>query len=599
MERVEGEAKTRRYPRVPFHTHVDVSGNSLNIAGFTSNISRDGLAFSLPLKDLGEKAGRLPVGTELALRLHLPTLQAPLIIKCQVAWTGQPARDSAGRLAVRMGVHFCSEQPSVDQAVVELMASFRHRIAIIDFPVIEKIKETLDDLYPIEEIKDLETLNTSMSRSEVGLIVIGNGKGDDVLIKTVIEILRYTQVEIQPPLLVCVPEDSKAFSQLPPDKFNVLFARWPISALELRALAVRSVESHAVALENARLRFELEGMVERLQRENQFFRGKFVTGSRFEGIIGDSAPMRRLYETVERVAASDANAIILGETGTGKELIARALFLHSRRADKPFLAQNCAALSESLLDSELFGHCRGAFTGAVLDHAGLFEAADGGTIFLDEVAEMSQTMQAKLLRVLQNKELRRIGETKIRQIDVRVICATHRNLETMIADGRFRADLYYRIAVISLHIPPLRERRDDILALATHFLAHFAAENGTEPVMVSAEAMRLLEAYSWKGNVRELQHSMEKLAMLTPKGARITAESVADILGREKLSSQQIEDLQETMPLDAALEDCEKRLIERALRINQGVIAKAARTLGVNRSTLSKRCRRLGIQATE
>lgn len=596
MVQVDSEPKTRRHPRIPYHMRVEVSGRSFSTAGFTSNISRAGLAFSLPLKDFGERASRLPAGTELVLRLHVPEGDAPLVIKCEVVWAGQPSRDAEGRLAVGMGVKFSPDQSGVERAIEALMASFRHRVAVIDLPATGEVKAALNDLYWVEEIGALSAVDDPMARGEVGLIVIGNVRGDTHLVDTVRTVLHHPRVELQPPVLICTPGDSAALAQLFGYRLDVLFAHWPLSPVELRALAVRCVESHAAALENARLRSELEGMVQRLRRENEFFRGTFATGGRFEGIIGDSAPMQRVFQMIHRVAASDASALILGETGTGKDLAARAIHKSGRRSDKPFLAQNCAAIAETLLDSELFGHCRGSFTGAVQDHPGLFEAANGGTLFLDEVAEMSPTMQAKLLHVLQNGELRRLGETRTRKVDVRILCATHRDLEAMVDAGKFRQDLYYRLAVITIRMPPLRDRREDIMPLAVHFLAQFAAENGTEPPLVSAEAMRVLEAYSWRGNVRELQHAMAKLAMLTPPGGRITAPGVQEIVGTEALSLGACQDQQVIVPLQDALEDLERRLVERALRQSRGVIADAARLLRVNRTTLSKRCRRLGIR---
>jgi transcriptional regulator with PAS, ATPase and Fis domain len=284
--------------------------------------------------------------------------------------------------------------------------------------------------------------------------------------------------------------------------------------------------------------------------------------------------------------------LIEGETGTGKDLAARAVHALSTRADKPFHAQNCAALPETLLDGELFGHVRGAFTGASSDRAGLFEAAHGGTVFLDEVGEMTASMQAKLLRVLASGEIRRVGSTKTTFVDVRVVCATHRDLEAMVKAETFRQDLFYRLRTFVIPLPPLRERRADIAAMALHFLDIYAERHKHPVPGFTPEAIAVLESHGWPGNVRELEHAIERMLILAPSGKKIDAPLVRETLGIAANGNGEPKE----RGLDDALLDYERQLIQAELERSGGVLAKAARALGVDRTTLSKRCKRLGLR---
>jgi transcriptional regulator with GAF, ATPase, and Fis domain len=258
-----------------------------------------------------------------------------------------------------------------------------------------------------------------------------------------------------------------------------------------------------LAVQNARLVARLTAAEARLKEENTFLKTKDRSG---RDIIGDSAPMRRVFDLIDKVCQTRVPVAIEGETGTGKELVARAIHYRSDRADKLFVTQNCAAIPESILESELFGHMRGSFTSANRDKKGLFEIADGGTIFLDEIGETTPGMQAKLLRVLQEGEVRPVGATRPKIVNVRVVSATNRNLEEEVAQGRFREDLYYRLKVFPIKLPPLRDRREDIPLLARHFLAVYCREAGLQAPTFSPEALALLMAYRWPGNVRELQN---------------------------------------------------------------------------------------------
>ena len=232
------------------------------------------------------------------------------------------------------------------------------------------------------------------------------------------------------------------------------------------------------------------------------------------GIIGQSTSLAEVFKVLGKVAPTDSTVLVTGESGTGKELLVRALHANSRRADKPFVPINCGAIPKELLESELFGHEKGAFTHAIRSRPGRFEMADGGTIFLDEIGEMELSLQVKILRVLQEKEIERVGGTGCKKVDVRIVAATNRDLEAEVAAGRFREDLYYRLNVIPLHLPPLRQRGNDVLLLARHFLNHFCAKKDRQPMLLDETTRRILAAYAWPGNVRELENFMERLSIL-------------------------------------------------------------------------------------
>ncbi len=329
-----------------------------------------------------------------------------------------------------------------------------------------------------------------------------------------------------------------------------------------------------------RLERQTEGLVraqQQLRRQHAALQGLVRDG----GIVGDSAPMKRVLALVDRVAPTRVPVLVVGESGTGKELIARALHLRSDRASEHLLAINCAALPETLLESELFGHVRGAFTGADRDRAGLFERADRGTLFLDEVGDMTLTMQAKLLRALDSGQIRRVGSTSTRRVDVRVVAATNRDLEQGVADGRFREDLYYRLCGIQLKLPPLRDRGADVLLLAEHFLTRIGADATVR--RLSAAARRRLQTYSWPGNVRELQSALTAAALLAP-GDRIEPEDLP-LSGSAPPAPARWDGL-------STLAEIEVEVIRDALERLGGNKSRAARALGIDRNTLRTRLER-------
>lgn len=356
---------------------------------------------------------------------------------------------------------------------------------------------------------------------------------------------------------------------------------------DLRLLAViastigQALRLHEMVMEEKR----------QLLDENQSLKKALKGRYSFQNLVGQSLRMQDVYEMVEAVSRGRTTVLLLGESGTGKELIARAIHFNSDRAERPFIKIDCAALPESLLESELFGHEKGAFTGAQAAKPGRFELADGGTLFLDEIGNLSLPVQAKLLRVLQDRTFERIGGMKSIQIDVRIVAATNRDLEQVVKAGTFREDLYYRLHVVPIHLPPLRERADDIPALVEHFLRRFNEENGTRVERVSREALERMMHYPWPGNVRELEHCIERMVVMgkgrvlgvddLPLSIRQTNPNL--LLGRAKSSLKEM------------VREIEKKMIQEALRQHNHVRSRAARALGVTERILNYKVKKYAI----
>src|SRR5581483_10000975 len=332
----------------------------------------------------------------------------------------------------------------------------------------------------------------------------------------------------------------------------------------------------------------------RLKSENAYLRAQLEERYRFEGLIGKSPAMKRLFQLLETVAPTSSTILITGETGTGKEVVARAIHHNSPRRQQRFVALNCSAIPETLLEAELFGHVRGAFTGAIGNRQGRLEQAHKGTFFLDEVGTMSVALQTRLLRALQEREFERVGDSHTIKVDVRVVAATNSDLARMVADGEFREDLYYRLNVIPVHMPPLRERKDDIPLLVQHFLERFAAGK-TERKTVSQEAMRRLMAYDWPGNVRQLENAVERAVAFTGGRAQIDVGDLATEIqqAEEPVMPSAITLPEEGVDLDRFVANIERDLIQRSLERTGGNKGAAAKLLGLKRTTLVEKLKRL------
>jgi Nif-specific regulatory protein len=372
-----------------------------------------------------------------------------------------------------------------------------------------------------------------------------------------------------------------------------------LTAHDLDIMAVLA-QNASLAVANARVAKRLRAAEDRLKKENAFLKGKEQerrTGAKAKDgapeIIGQSAPMRQLLAQLEKVVNTRVTVLIEGETGVGKELVAASVHYRSNRRDRLFVGQTCAAMPETLLESELFGHKKGAFTGAHEDKRGLFEVADGGTLFLDEVTEMPLSLQSKLLRVLQEGEIRPIGATQEKKVNVRIVAATNRNLEKEVAEGRFREDLYYRLKVFPLRVPPLRERREDIPLIATHFLARFSSEFGKPSGGFCQQAMELLQGYDWPGNVRELQNEVQRLVIQVDAGGFVTPEMLSPRVRQVEGMIERVRPTKGT--LKEMMDQVERWLLIEALREHGNNKTAAAKSLGITREGLHKKLRAFGL----
>jgi len=355
------------------------------------------------------------------------------------------------------------------------------------------------------------------------------------------------------------------------------FVTKPFATAELRALVQKALEKRAIVAENRRLRAQLASEQPR-------------------DLLGRSEPMRRIVDLAHRIAKTRSTVLITGESGTGKERIARAIHDLSDRASKTFLVVNCGAIPEALMESELFGHDKGAFTGATSRHAGLFRDADGGTVLLDEIGELPPSLQVKLLRVLQERKVRSVGTSAESTVDVRILAATNRNVEEDVKAGKFRQDLYYRLNIIRIEVPPLRDRREDIADLAASFLARCAAEHGKEIRGFSQDAARALDAYAFPGNVRELENIVERAVTLTSTPTIGLGDLPFEIAGATARPTPALLTLPaEGCQLDDVLGEFERRLILQAIERSDGVRSVAAKLLGVTMRSLRYRLQKLNI----
>ena len=365
------------------------------------------------------------------------------------------------------------------------------------------------------------------------------------------------------------------------------------TALEATRLGARDFIEKPIAPERLLVSLANALRLRRLEDENAGLREALaVTGE----IIGAGAAVTRLREEIARSAPSEARVLVTGENGTGKELVARALHAGSPRRERPFVKVNCAAIPPDLLESELFGHEKGAFTGALSRRRGKFERAQGGTLLLDEIGDMNAATQAKLLRVLEEGEMERLGSERSLRLDVRVLASTNRDLDALLASGGFRRDLYHRLRVIPIHVPPLREHPEDVEPLAVHYLGHFCAANGRPLKRLDAGALARLRSWPWPGNVRELKNLMERIVIMVD-GREVGAAAVAGLLGPAAAGANgAAPDGGRGATLADSLAACERRLVVEALDAAGGNVAEAARRLGLDRANLHRRLRRLGLR---
>ena len=536
-----------------------------------------------------DQAVRLALGPRGGTRLDLPA---------RVAWC-EP--DERGPERVLISLELASGTDATDEAWYAFLRSVRPVVLVVDEDVthLANVRLALEPRYQVLCCGSGAEALAAMEREEVSVVIADQRLSDASGTAFLRELSRRFPRAHAARLVASAHTKAEDVQDLINLGRVFHYLRKPVLAGELVQAVDRGAAMHALAVENEHLARELLHANQRLCRENATLKRRLRSAEEAqEAMIGRSPTFLRSLRDLEPVGASDSAVHIAGETGTGKELVARAIHFRSRRVGHPFVAQNCAALPDTLVQSALFGHARGAFTGADRNQPGIFQAAHRGTLFLDEVAELSLPAQATLLRVLQEGEVFPVGSPRPVRIDVRVISATHRNLRAEVSAGRFREDLYFRLVVVLLEVPPLRERASDISLLADHFLRSFS-ERMSKPVPVfTADALRALEHYPWPGNVRELRNEIERAVVL----ARPHEPVAVDLLSEHIRSLPQSASMPapgtapEPLPrYDEAVLALERNLIERALARSGGVVSRAAEELGMERTRLAKLRQRLGI----
>ncbi len=468
-------------------------------------------------------------------------------------------------------------------------------ILIVDdeVAILESLELTLADDYVVHAVDNgREGLRIARER-EIDLVIV-----DQVMPEmSGVEFLEKV-IELRPRcirMMLTGYADVNAIVRAVNDGRIYRYIQKPWEPEELRLDVKRALEAYRLDAENSELTAALAAANEKLRAENLYLRREVERRFAFAQIIGASAAMQRVFEVMEKVAQTDATVLLSGETGTGKDLVARAIHYAGARREGRFVAQNCGALPDTLLESELFGHVRGAFTGAHRDKKGLFEIADGGTIFLDEIGETEPGMQVRLLRVLQDGEIRPLGSSDSRRVDVRIIAATNRDLRADVREGRFREDLYYRLRVVEIDIPPLRERREDIPALAHHFLDEANAKMGRRIRGFTNAAMDRLGRHVWSGNVRELENEIQRAVALAGDEDRIHEGMLSEELRSSAASEGEVGiAVPEERDLNRAVDLLKRRMIEQAIE-ETGSKTRAAERLGIPRQSLQKMMKRLGM----
>jgi len=454
--------------------------------------------------------------------------------------------------------------------------------------IVDDKKSMLELLYDFLSTKGYEVLTADNAKKAIEIIRLNS---PDIVISD-IKMPEMSGIELL--------KEAKKFV---PDIFIILMTAYGTIELAVKAMKAGAYDFITKPFELSELASIIERASEKIQliMENSYLKEELKSIYKFDSIIGKSAKMKKVLETVEKVMNSPTTIIIYGESGTGKEVVARAIHENGPRRNKPFVKVSCAALPESVLESELFGHEKGAFTGAIQRRRGRFELADKGTLFLDEIGELSQRVQVKLLRVLQYKEFERVGGNRTINVDVRIIAATNRDLKKEVQEGRFREDLFYRLNVVPIFLPPLRERKEDIELLAQHFLKKFTKELSKGKKYFSSQVLRTFKNYTWPGNVRELENLVERLVVLSQNEVIDFEDLPAHMLKHQKeltILSSIFDSENEDIGLVEILEKVERQLIKSALKKHNYNQSRAANELKINRGALIYKLKKYGLIKT-
>ncbi len=457
--------------------------------------------------------------------------------------------------------------------------------------VLESLEITLEEDYQVYTATTAERALTLFDREDIALVISDQrlpGMSGAEFLKEIFE-RKPSSMRLMLTGYAELADIMRAINE--GHVYGYISKPWDPDALRLTVR--RAIEAYGLGTRNEALADQLRAAYEKLEQENLFLRREVERRYAFDNIIGESPAMQRVFEIMAKVAETDATVLISGETGTGKELVARAVHYTGPRKAKPFVAQNCGALPETLLESELFGHKRGAFTGAHADKKGLFELADKGTVFLDEIGETGPSMQVRLLRVLQEGEIRPLGSAETRQVDVRIVAATNRDLSLEVEEGRFREDLFYRLRVVEIRLPTLAERREDIPTLAHYFLDRSNEKMGRALTGFTKAAMEALLQYGWKGNVRELENEIERTVALAGDSERVGVEMLSEHVGGRRAAEPATLSVP-TGKLGDAVDALKREMIRQALE-ETGNKSRAAERLGMPRQSLQKMMKRLQL----
>jgi two-component system, NtrC family, response regulator HupR/HoxA len=575
-----------RERRVPLW--VPVTTRPALARSWSADVSRSGMRLVASEVPPGSRLG---VGVAIEIEFTAPHSGTRLVIAARVAWMDQAPPPRSG---VSLGLHFMDPPAPVRSELASLVSSPRFTVAVAAArpEQVALARAALEGHAVTLTAANGEELAALVSRGGVSVVLVWGPEALRLAERVVSAAgatgecpLHEFHSDLGPRVICC--GDLADPHLVPLLGSGRVFLALPaaVDGDALRAGVLRACEDLSIRTELWRM----SGEVERAQARHLTPRSSRANDALSE-LWHDGEPMRSVVEQARVFAGSRAPGLVEGETGTGKELLARAIHELSDRAEGPFVVQDCGALSETLLESELFGHARGAFTGAVADHIGLFVAANGGTLFLDEIENMSARVQVKLLRAVETGEVRPLGRSQVHRLDVRIVTATNSRLEDEVAAGRFRADLYYRLCTFPLRVPPLRERPRDVPLLAERFTTAAASALGRAPPRLGEAARRELGARTWPGNVRELRNVIERAVVLAPPGGEIGPELVRDERRAATAGTHP-----PAGALAAQLEDAERRAIRAALDENGWVLRRAAAALGCDPVTLGRRARRLGL----
>jgi len=576
---------SRRRIRVPCSVKV---GDRV-LEGFSRNLSESSVYILVPPE---LESTELWVGRALRLRIELPD---GALVDCpaEVAWADANDRDIDGSHVIGIGAQLQLADARHGDELRTFISEFRYVVVVTGSgPESQRVAAALADEYDVVSTPEPADLLAAFERREIAVLVLAPVPPLSPIALLAGLTARYPRCHAVRIVLsrTSTVEELRALINHG-DIFRCLDVA--IADDTLRTAVRAAADRYALGAETERMAIELDRTKRWLERENAHLRQRLTGVDGFDKIIGKSPQLREALGQLERIRRTDVAVHIHGETGTGKELVARALHAGGPRAELPYVVQNCAGMTETLLQSTLFGHRKGAFTGADRDHRGVFLEADGGTLFLDEVGELSPATQGMLLRALENGEVTPVGASRPIKVDTRVISATHKDLREEVAAGRFREDLLYRLLVVTVRLPPLRERHGDVALLARHFLDAHCEQHGKNVPGFRPDAIAALEAYPWPGNVRELDNEIERIVILAEDGEKIGLGMLSPHLVQSRIAV--VPPQPDELPYDIAVARLERTLIERAIAAEGGSVTKAAKRIGIERSRLGKIRKRLGI----